>query len=313
MRQAFVKGLCEAAKKDKRIFLMTGDLGFNILEPFRDQFPERFLNIGVAEANLMTVAAGLSTTGFIPFVYSIATFASMRPFEQIRNDIALQNLNVKIVGVGGGLAYTKAGPTHHSMEDIALMRTLPNMTIVAPCNQDETYQATKAIAKHKGPVYLRIERNPDEPTRSVTSQFQIGKGEIVKKGRGIALLSTGTKLSNALDVASLLKKHGINPSVYAFPTIKPLDKDLLLQIVENHYLIATIEEHRISGGFGTAVAEFITNPKISKPTELVRFGLKDTFTSISADYQTMLKYHEFLPGQIAKKLLALTETTHKGG
>src|SRR4030042_5120910 len=176
MRAAFIRGLIKAADADPRGILMTGDLGYRFLEPFARKFPDRFLNIGVAEANLVTVAAGLSTTGYIPFIYSIATFASIRAYEQIRIDIAMQKLNVKIVGVGAGLAYNKAGPTHHSMEDVGLMRLLPDMTIISPIDIYETEAATAEIARHKGPIYLRLERNPKEPFYHKLPDFRIGKG-----------------------------------------------------------------------------------------------------------------------------------------
>ena len=214
MRKAFVKAMCEVAQKDKRIMLLTGDLGFNILEEFKYAFPERFLNIGVAEANLVTVAAGLSTTGYTPFIYSIATFMTMRPFEQIRNDISLQKLNVKIVGVGGGLSYTKAGPTHHSVEDIALMRMLPDMVIVAPFDQDETYAATKVIARYRGPVYLRIGRNPEMTIPLQKRKFVLGKGMQIRQGKEIALLITGSQIVHALEAVSQLERKNIFPSLY---------------------------------------------------------------------------------------------------
>jgi len=307
MRQAFVTALSDIARKDKRIFLLTGDLGFRFLEKFRDRFPDRFLNIGVAEANLVTVAAGLSTTGYVPFIYSIATFASMRPFEQIRNDIALQNLNVKIVAIGAGLAYTKAGPTHHSMEDIALMRTLPNMTIVAPADPQETYAAVREIAAHKGPVYLRLERNPDQSVYDKPPQFRIGKGYRHRKGSTVALCVTGTKVGLANDVTARLNAKGIHPSVYSFPTIAPLDTVLLRNIARAHRIIATIEEHRVSGGFGTVVLEALHGQR-----PVVRFGLIDEYTPVSAAYDVLCAYHGFTARRIASTLLKMLKGRKRG-
>ncbi len=303
MRKAFVKALCEVAKNDKRIFLITGDLGFNILEPFRDMFPKRYLNIGVAEANLMSVAAGLSTTGFVPFAYSIATFASMRAFEQIRNDICLQNLNVKIVGVGAGLAYTKAGPTHHSIEDIALMRTLPNMTIIAPADPQAVYQVTKKVASYKGPVYVRIERNPEIAVIKKLHRFQIGKGYTITYNGGLALVATGGQIATAVGVSNLLQKKRIKSSVYAFPTIQPLDARLLNRIINHHTILATIEEHNMYGGLASAISEQLSQTGAHLTAKLIRFGLKNEYSPISAGYETFMNYHGLSREQIAKKIV----------
>lgn len=303
MRKAFVRALSEEAKKNKKIILLTGDLGFNVLEEFRDLFPDRFLNLGVAEANLVTVAAGLATTGYIPFVYSIATFMSMRPFEQIRNDVSLQNLNVKIVGVGGGFSYTKAGPTHHSMEDIALMRSLPNMTIVAPFDQDETYTATKSIVKHNGPVYLRIGRNPEQTLKNIKDKFEIGRARQLISGSKAAICITGSQIGQALEVVKLLKQKGINPSLYAFSTIQPIDNKTLSLIAKKHPFIFTLEEHRVSGGFGTAILEELNKMKLTKNI-FVPFGLNNSFTYISSEYENLLKFNNMMPNQIARAILS---------
>lgn len=301
MRKSFVKALCEEAVKNPRIFLITGDLGFNVLEPFRDKFPDRFLNIGVAEANLVTVAAGLSTTGFIPFIYSIATFMTMRPFEQIRNDISLQNLNVKIIGVGGGLTYTKAGPTHHSVEDIALMRLMPNMVIIVPCDLNMAFQATKEIAKYKGPVYMRLERNPEDSIYTRQSTFRIGKGKMLVRGKGIAIFVTGTKIDMALKVASILKGKKLYPSIFSFPTIQPLDKKLLFKIAKNHSLLVTIEEHRTESGFGSAVGEFMLERGFNN-LQLIKFGLRNTFSETSGSYDAMLKLNDFTTQAVVRSI-----------
>lgn len=303
MRKAFISALCKQAKKNKKIFLITGDLGFNIIEPFRDQFPDRFLNIGVAEANLVTVAAGLSTTGFIPFIYSIATFSSLRPFEQIRNDVALQNLNVKIVGVGGGLAYAKAGPTHHSVEDIAIMRSLPNMTIISPADPEQAFQATEAAINFQGPMYLRFEHNPEGTIPPKKELFKVGMGYLIKKGKDLAIITTGAQLYTGLAVSSILDSKKISAAVFSFPTIKPLDVKLLLKILKEFKLIVTIEEHRINGGLGTAAAEFVIEQNNSHNVKLLRFGLKDIFTPISAEYNLLLKLHGLTPKQIVSSIL----------
>jgi transketolase len=308
MRAAFVRGLITAAEKNPKIMLITGDLGYRFLEPFAKRFPDRFLNIGVSEANMVTVASGLSTTGFVPFIYSIATFASMRAFEQIRTDISLQNLNVKIVGIGAGLAYTKAGPTHHSMEDIALMRLLPNMKIVVPIDPPEAESATAIIASDTGPCYFRLERNPPDPYNQAMPDFRIGKSYRIagtrsdaKTRASVALLFTGTKLGLVKDTAKMLEKRDISVSLYAFPTIHPLDSAALKIIAKKHTVIVTLEEHRVSGGFGTAVGECLI--QMNLPVVLVKIGLRDGYSTLSSDYDRLLEHHGMVPKLMAAKIL----------
>jgi transketolase len=321
MRAAFIRGLIKAAENNPRVMLITGDLGYRFLEPFAEKFPDRFLNIGVAESNLVSVAAGLSTTGFIPFIYSIATFMSMRAFEQIRTDIVMQRLNVKIVGIGGGLAYNKAGPTHHSMEDIALMRTLPGMIIVAPVDTFETEAATTTIALYDGPCYLRLERNPEKPFHHTLPVFRIGKGyqisgkaydkqNLVMNRTGlkeceIALLVTGTKVILAEETAELLNKNGFKTSIYAFPTISPIDTDYIERIKNTHQVLVTIEEHRISGGFGSAVGEILLENDGKNIPQFVKMGLKDEFTPVSADYRVLMDYHGLNPKGLVRRIIKL--------
>lgn len=300
MRKAFVRALLDASKKNRNIILLTGDLGFNILEPFKDAYPDRFINVGVAEENLIGIAAGLATTKHIPFAYSIATFASMRAYEHIRNDVGIQNLPVKIVGIGGGLSYNKAGPTHHSLEDIALMRTIPGMTIIAPCNEDETYKATLEAVDHKGPVYLRLETNPLGDTHE-DIPFSLSRAQSLRNGKRVAIITTGTKLPMAYDVEKLLIKKGIKPSIYAFPVIKPLDTKTLKIIASSHAYIATIEEHRVDGGLGTAILETVES--FEKRPRVLRFGLLNEFPKVSASYPILLKTHGLTATSIAAKIL----------
>ncbi len=302
MRRAFITALGQAAAKDKRIILITGDLGYRILEPFAERFPDRFLNIGVAEANLVTVAAGLSTAGYIPFIYSIATFATLRPFEQIRNDIALQRLNVKIVGIGAGFAYTKAGPTHHSLEDIALMRTLPGMTIVAPADPPETYSAVGALVGYRGPCYLRLERNPDKPHYSKPPRFHVGKAVHLRKGTKVAILLTGTKVELAMTVAERLAQKKVAASVYAFPTIAPLDTKALDTIASSHRVIATLEEHFREGGFGSSVLEYVSG--LPSPVRVLRYGMEKRYVPYSANYETLCRINHFTAGLVTRSIVA---------
>lgn len=303
MRAAFVDGLCRLAKNNPRIMLITGDLGYRFLDKFAVRFPGQFLNIGVAEANLVSVAAGLSTCGFVPFIYSIATFVSMRAFEQIRTDIVLQNLNVKIVGIGAGMAYTKAGPTHHSYEDIALMRTLPRMTIVDPIDTFETLAATLAIAKLVGPAYLRIERNPEVSYHTQEPDFQIGKGYVAEKGEKLAILFTGTKLGLASQIADKLHQKNIHPTIAVMPTIKPVDFKLINSLAKKHKYFVTVEEHSVVNGFGTGILEYLNECGISDQIRLKRFGLRENFKTQTGDYQYLLSQNQLTPEIISTGIL----------
>lgn len=299
---SFINALCEKAGNDERIFLLTGDLGFNVLEKFSNRFPDRFLNVGVAEQNLISVAAGLSTMGYIPFVYSIASFMTMRPYECIRSVIDLQNLNVKIVGIGAGVAYGKAGPTHYALEDISLMRSLRHMIIINPSNQREVASAIHALNTHDGPAYLRIEKNPDNEFQTKNGEtFVIGRGECIKKGRDMAILTTGTKISLALDVANLLEKHTYKPSIYAFPTLYPIDETLLSVIEKQYRYIATIEEHYLQGGLGTIVTEFLANSCSS--TKRISFGFQKSNDILVGDYTNIMKSCGLAPEQITRRLV----------
>lgn len=306
MRSTFVRVLCEKARKDDRIFLLTGDLGFGILEPFRDEFPDRFLNVGVSEQNLVSVAAGLSTVGYIPFVYSIAAFMTMRPFECIRSLVDIQKLRVNIIGIGAGVAYGNAGPTHHALEDISLMRSLQNMTIINPCNQGEVSGAVHALIEELivGPAYIRIGRNPELEFQTKNGViFSVGKGECIRKGRGMALLVTGTLLSDAIKIAELLCEYGIEISIYSFSSLYPFDNDLLLLISKEYLIIATLEEHMIQGGLGTIVSEFIAHSKKSASMSFISFGFQKVYGALVGDYKNIMKSQGLLPEQIAERLL----------
>jgi transketolase len=302
MRQAFIDAMCQLALKNPRIMLITGDLGYRFLDTFAERFPAQFLNIGVSEADMVSVAAGLSTCGFVPFIYSIATFASMRAFEQIRDDICLQNLNVKIVGIGAGFAYTKAGPTHHSFEDIALMRTLPNMTIVCPVDPPQARSAAIALAALSGPAYLRLERNPEKSYYNKPPEFTVGRGYTVEEGKQTAIIVTGTKIGFAQKIISLVKHRNFHPSIIGLPTVEPLDVKLLKQLSRTHKNWITLEEHRINGGLGSAVLEWLNDVGLADRTRLLRIGLTDGFNPESGDYGFLLSQNHMTPDQIAVRI-----------
>jgi transketolase len=275
MRTAFITTLTELAGKNKDIFLLTGDLGFSVFENFRKHFPERFFDVGVAEQNMIGIAAGLALSGKIVFVYSIIPFATMRCFEQIRNDLCMQNLNVKIIGMGAGLHYGPAGPTHHAIEDISIMRTLPNMTVISPSMPEETENVIRSAAERQGPVYIRLSRSYGSIECNGKSVFSIGKGLLIEKGNDITIISTGTILYNAKKVVDILKKEGVCTRLINIHTIKPIDKEIILKAARETNAVFTLEEHSGIGGLGSAVSEVLaeSNAKV----KFKRFALPDKF------------------------------------
>ena len=256
MRTAFIETLCELAEQDERIWLLTGDLGFSVLERFAHRFPKRYVNMGVAEQNMTGVAAGLALEGKIVFTYSIANFPVMRCLEQIRNDVCYHNLNVKVVAVGGGVAYGAAGYTHHAVEDLAVMRAMPNMTVLAPGDPVEVRLATRAVVNWDGPCYLRLGKGGEPVVHKTVPTFQIGKALVVREGSDVTLISTGGILGEMMMAANQLAPQ-IQARVLSMPTVKPLDEVALFKAASETKLLITVEEHSAVGGLGSAVAEVL--------------------------------------------------------
>lgn len=301
MRYAFINTLIALAKKDPRIILLTGDLGFTVFEDFSKLLPNQFINMGVAEANMLGVATGLALSGKIPFVYSIATFATMRPFEQIRTDVAVHNANVKIIGSGAGLSYSDAGSTHHAIEDISLMRTIPNMTVICPSDPTSVEWCTKEAVKIYGPLYLRLGKKGEERIYKNGSELKIGKGIILRKGSKVAVFTTGNIVKNVLDASDILINKGIKITVVDLHTIKPVDKKLIEKIAKNHSSIVTVEEHLITGGLGSAVAEVIS--EVSSRAILKRIGIADMFIQEMGSQENLRKKLGLDPESIATSIL----------
>ena len=256
MRIAFIDTLCELAAADPRIWLLTGDLGYGVLERFRDRFPDRFVNAGVAEQNMTGVATGLALSGAVVFIYSIANFPTFRCLEQVRNDVSYHRANVKIVTVGGGFAYGSHGYTHFGIEDLAVMRVLPNMTVVAPGDPVETRLATRAVADWAGPCYLRLGRGGEVKVHQAEPDFKIGKAITVRKGKDVTLISTGGMLGIALQAAEALSAQKYSAHVLSMPTLSPLDQEAVLAAARATGKIVTVEEHGL-GGLGSAVAQVL--------------------------------------------------------
>ncbi len=278
MRTAFVRSLIDSARTNERIFLLVGDVGYSLVEPFAQEFPDRFINIGIAEQNMIGIAAGLALCGKTVFAYSLANFPTLRCVEQIRNDVCYHNADVKVVASGGGLSYGALGATHHVTEDVGIMRALPNMTIIAPGDPVEAALATQALAEWPGPGYLRLVKTGDPLIHQEVPQFQIGKAITMRDGGDVTLIASGGILLNAVEAAEQLAQQGIQSRVLSMHTLKPLDTDAVLKAARETRAVVTIEEHNIIGGLGSAVSEFLAEwdgPQI----RFRRMGLNDTFCS----------------------------------
>lgn len=289
MRDTFVRTLIDLAKKDKNIELVTGDLGFGVLKPYWETVPNQFTNAGIAEQNMTALAAGMALEGKTVFTYSIGNFPTLRCLEQIRNDCCYHDANVKIVCVGGGFVYGSLGMSHHATEDIAIMRALPNMVVLAPGDLTEAEAATKAITEYNGTCYLRLGRGGEKKIHEKIDNFQIGKAIKVKDGSRVAIFSTGAIFEEIEEAVAMLKENGIDPAVYTFPTVKPLDNEVVKKCSEDFDLVVTVEEHNVVGGFGSAVAEVMAEDP--KNARLLKIGLEDIYSS-KVGSQKYLR-HEF--------------------
>jgi transketolase len=282
MRTAFIETLFELAQQDKRIVLIVGDLGFGVVFPFMEHLPNQFVNAGVAEQNMTGMAVGMAISGKIVFTYSIANFPVLRCLEQVRNDICYHNANVKVVSVGGGMAYGSLGPSHHATEDIAIMRALPNVTVVAPGDPIETELATRALVEQDGPAYLRLGRAGEPIVHTSKPAFQLGKAITVRQGNDITLIATGGQLYDTVKAADILAEQGVQARVLSMHTIKPPDTEIILTAAQETSAIFTIEEHSIIGGLGGTVAEFLMEAG-QQPRYFKRIGLNGTFSSLVGD------------------------------
>ncbi len=282
MRTAFFETLLELARNDERIFLVLGDVGFGAASPFMEQLPHQFVNAGVAEQNMTAMATGMALSGKVVFTYSIANFPTLRCLEQVRNDVCYHNANVKIVVVGGGMVYGSLGISHHATEDLAVMRAMPNLVVVAPGDPVESKLATRALVEHDGPAYLRLGRAGEPIVHTSEPAFQLGKAITVRRGSDITLISTGGQLCDTVRVADALVEQGIQARVLSMHTVKPLDTEAVLAAAEETEAIFTIEEHSIIGGLGGAVAEVLMEAD-QRPRHFKRIGLDGTFSSLVGD------------------------------
>ncbi len=273
MRTAYLNTLYDLALNDKRVYALISDNGAIVYDKYRKDLAAQYLNLGISEANMLGMAAGMASCGKIPFAYTIGAFLAYRSFEFIRNDICLQKQNVKIVGTGSGETYSALGPTHHSTEDLGCLRSLPNLVIVSPASPMEVVKATIAAYQYEGPVYLRLGTNKEPEIYNRDYRFEIGKGVTVKNGNDITLIGTGSILKDILDASDLLEKEKICARVINMHTIKPIDEKIILQAAEETGRIITVEDHNIIGGLGSAVAEVIAES--GQGVLFKRLGLQD--------------------------------------
>lgn len=301
MRDTFVRTLLEIAKKDKNVYIVTGDLGFGVLKPFWEQLPDQIINAGIAEQNMTSIAAGLAMQGKVVYTYSIGNFPTLRCIEQIRNDCAYHNANVKVVCVGGGFVYGSLGMSHHATEDIAMMRSLPDVTVLAPGDLVEAECATKAIYEQQGTCYLRLGRGGEKRIHETLDNFTIGKAIEIQKGESVAVFSTGAIFDEVNEACEELREQGITPTVYTFPTVKPIDKDVILNCARTHKAIVTVEEHNLSGGFGSAVAEVLAEADGVK-AKLVRVALDDRYSCIVGSQKYLRKQYSIDAKAIIEKV-----------
>ena len=277
MRNAFLQTLLELAEKDPRVVLVSPDMGFSVFEPFITRFPERYFNVGIAEQSAIGVAAGLALTGKRPYVYSIVPFVTMRCLEQIRVDLCYMEQPVRLIGVGAGLTYGPAGATHHAIEDLALMRALPNMTVMSPADASECTALIHQAHTLPGPSYLRIGKSGDPTLRAAElTPARLGRIDWITPPGRIAVLATGASAGAAVEWCRHWQDEGLSAGVASVHTLKPLDTDFVRQLIDAEHAILTLEEHSIVGGLGSAIAEVIAES--GRAVRFRRIGINDNFT-----------------------------------
>lgn len=272
MRRAFISALSEIAERDERVLLLSGDLGYTVVEPFADAYPRRFFNVGVAEQNMIGLATGLAEAGFIPFVYTIATFAVLRPYEFIRNGPVLQRRQVRIVGVGGGFEYGAAGPSHHALEDLAVTRVQPELTVIAPADHVQAGCAIRATYDLPGPIYYRLGKDDRTTVPGLEGRFTLGRAELVREGDDALFVTTGSITVEAAAAADDLATQGVHAGVLVVASLRPAPLDDLVRALVRRAVVVTVEEHYVDGGLGSLVAELIAERGL--PCRLVRCGVR---------------------------------------
>lgn len=302
MRNAFAAAITELARRDHRVVLLSGDIGNRLFDKFKDAAPERFYNCGVAEANMTTVGAGLALCGLRPFTYTITPFTTLRVLEQLRVDVCYHRVPVVVVGTGSGLSYASLGPTHHSCEDVAVLRPFPNLTILCPADAAEVREAVFAAVRLDGPVYIRLGKKGEPAVHTAPPPFTPGKAITVRDGRDVCLLALGTMVAPTLRAAELLGAEGISSRVMSVHTVKPLEGALLAEVFSEFPLVAVVEEHGRIGGLGGAVAEWLA-PRWPRPAaRFLSFGTPDEFLCASGSQEYARAWAGLTPEAIAVRV-----------
>ena len=301
MRSAYLETLYELAKKDERVYAIISDNGAIVYDDFKKAFPDRLLNAGIAEANMIGMAAGLANRGKIPFAYTIGAFLAYRAYEFILNDVCLQNKNVKMVGIGEGVSYSLLGSSHHTLYDMAVLRPIPNLTLLSPASPIEVKKAVKAAYEMEGPVYIRLGTNREKEIYHSEYNYVLGKGIEIKNGDDITIVSTGSIVSDAIEVANNLEKRNINARVINIHTIKPFDKDIILKAADETKIIFTIEEHSSIGGLGSAISEILAENGCN--SKLIRFGFEDNFAIGYGKHEEVKKMNGLGIDNITERIL----------
>ncbi len=302
VRSAYGKALVELGKENKNIVVLDADLSCSTqTQLFAKEFPERFFNVGIAEQDLMTTAAGLACTGKIPFVSTFAVFAAGRAWEQIRNTIAYSNLNVKIAATHGGITVGEDGASHQALEDVALMRSIPNMTVIVPADEKETQEAIKFAAHHNGPVYIRIARTNLPDVVEPTYKFNLNKAVVMKEGTDVTLITNGETLVETIDCAKMLHDKGINAEVINLPVVKPIDAETIIQSAKKTNRVITIENHSVIGGLGSAVCEVLSE---NYPIKVTLIGTNDEFGQ-SGTAKELMAYYGLNCEKLTEKIIGL--------
>jgi transketolase len=305
MRETCLDQVYELAKNDSRIVFIGSDLGVGTLRKFKEEMPDRFYMEGISEAHVIGMAAGMALEGSVVYVNTISTFLTRRCFDQVAVDLCLHNLNVRLIGNGGGLVYAPLGPTHLAIEDISIFRALPNMTIVAVADAEEMKRFMPQTVDHKGPVYIRLAKGYDPVVTNDTVPFRIGKGLAMRNGRDALLVSTGITLGVAQDAAARVAADGIECAILHMPTIKPLDKEQLLELALPARAIVSIEENTIVGGLGSAVAEVVAEAGFSPGKKFRRIGIPDVFPDHYGSQEKLMDHYRINADGVIEAVRAL--------
>jgi len=308
MRKTCLDMVYELARRDKRIFFIGSDLGVGTLKQFKAEMPERFLMEGVSEANIVGVAAGLALEGKIVYVNTIATFLTRRCFEQVALDLCLHNTNVRLIANGGGVVYAPLGPTHEAIEDLAIFRALPRMTIIAPADAEEMRRLMPATVDHSGPIYLRLGKGGEPVVTNDRVPFRIGQAIPMREGSDALIVSTGITLKIVLEAAAALALAGIQATVLHVPTVKPFDRDKFLEWAHRVPVIISVEEHTIIGGLGGAVAEVLAEADFLTAKRFRRIGLPDVFPDQYGSQASLMQRYDITAEKIVSVVRQLSST-----